>query len=203
MSRHFLRYLTALLLPLTIAGGRTPAAAAAGAIWISAAELAQRPMAGPAWTQLQTQADQPAGTPNLRNQDQMNNVYVLAKALVFARTGKAKYRTEVRQQLKLAIDTELGGRTLALGRELAAYVIAADLIRLPVYDPAFDTHEFRPWLQRTLTESLAGQNVAVHARRPAQQLGHACRSKPGRGSHVSGRWCRAAAHGAGVQRFSG
>ena len=53
----------------------------------------------------------------------MNNVYVLAKALVYVRTGIASYRDTVVKDCMLAIGTETGGRTLALGRELAAYVI--------------------------------------------------------------------------------
>jgi hypothetical protein len=91
-------------------------------IWLSPEEIMELPMEGAAWEQLKEQADADAGMPDLSDQDQMNNVHVLAKALVFARTGTESYRTEVRSQLEDAIDTELGGRTLALGRELAAYV---------------------------------------------------------------------------------
>ncbi len=131
MSRNLAMGMNTFLLLLTVTGAQALAAPPPGTIWISAEKLSALPIAGPAWKQLKTQADQPAGTPNLRDQDQMNNVYVLAKALVYVRTGEEKYRTEVRQQLKLALNTELGGRTLALGRELAAYVIAADLIHLP------------------------------------------------------------------------
>src|SRR6185369_10210084 len=100
-----------------------------GNIWINRTEIATLPMSGPAWDQLKAWADQPAGIPNLADQDQMNNVYVLAKALVYARTGIESYRTDVINQCMMAINTELnsGGRTLSLGRELAAYVIAADI----------------------------------------------------------------------------
>jgi hypothetical protein len=100
----------------------------------------------------------------------MNNVYVLAKALVYARTGEEKYRTEVIDQCMLAIDTELGGRTLALGRELAAYVIAADLVGLP---PDKD-ETFRAWLRRTLTEVLDGNTLqSTHEQRPNNWGTHA------------------------------
>jgi len=147
-------------------------------VWVSAAELAQLPMAGPAWQRSKAQADAPAGSPNLSDQEQMNNVWVLAKALVFARTGEEKYRVEVRSQLERAIDTEVGGRTLALGRELAAYVIAADLIALQEYDPSFDSHRFRPWLKRTLTEELEGQTLrSTHERRPNNWGTHAGASR--------------------------
>jgi hypothetical protein len=132
-------------------------------IWISREELATRPMSGAAWRRLKTQADRPAGIPNLMDQNQMNNVYVLAKALVYARTGRATYRNEVRAQCMAAIGTEVGGRTLALGRELAAYVIAADLVGL---DPNED-ERFRAWLRRCLSQDLDGMTLrSAHERRP-------------------------------------
>ncbi|HEY3217429.1 MAG TPA: alginate lyase family protein [Candidatus Eisenbacteria bacterium] len=112
-------------------------------------------MSGTAWDALKAQADLPAGIPDVSNQDQMNNVYVLAKALVYVRTRIESYRTEVRLNCMGAIDTELGGRTLALGRELAAYVIAADLV---VLEPDEDV-AFRAWLRRTLTEILDNRTL--------------------------------------------
>jgi len=54
-----------------------------------------------------------------------------------------------------AIGTEVGGRTLALGRNLASYVIAADLVGL---DSGQDT-QFRAWLRQTLTEELDGKTL--------------------------------------------
>jgi flagellar hook capping protein FlgD/IPT/TIG domain-containing protein/alginate lyase len=140
-----------------------PTAPAAAGIWISRAEIQALPMSGPAWNALKAQADQPPGTPLLSDQDQMNNVYVLAKALVHVRTGIESYRTEVRQNCMAAINTELGGRTLALGRELAAYVIAAELVGL---EPAEDV-TFRAWLRRCLTEVLDGNTLqSTHEDRP-------------------------------------
>lgn len=130
-------------------------ATASRGIWISRQEVQALPMSGPAWDALKAQADLPAGTPNVSDQDQMNNVYVLAKALVHVRTGIESYRTEVRQNCMQAIDTELGGRTLALGRELAAYVIAADLVGLE----ASEDTTFRAWLRRCLTDTLNGRTL--------------------------------------------
>lgn len=147
-------------------------------IWISPAELAQLPMSGEAWQNVKSEADKSAGTPDLSDQDQRNNVTVLAKALVFARTGQESYRQEVRRQLEMAIDTEKGGRTLALGRELVAYVIAADLIDLKNYDSAFDQNQFRPWLRRTLSEELSGRTlVSTHEDRPNNWGTHAGASR--------------------------
>jgi len=132
-------------------------------IWISRSEIMALPMSGAAWTNVLNAANTDPGVPLLSNQDQNNNVYVLAKALVYVRTGQTKYRDEVVQNCMLAIDTELGGRTLALGRELAAYVIAAELVGL---DPADDLI-FRAWLRRTLTETLDGRTLqSTHEDRP-------------------------------------
>lgn len=78
-------------------------------IWISHKDLMARPMSGAAWERLKQQADAAAGVPNLKDQNQMNNVYVLAKALVYARTGQTRYRDEVRAQCMAAIGTEVGG----------------------------------------------------------------------------------------------
>ena len=78
--------------------------------------------------------------------DQDNNVEVLAKALVYARTGDSKYRADVIANLKAAIGTE-GGSALALAREAAAYALAADFIGLAQADPQFDSGTFRPWLR--------------------------------------------------------
>ncbi len=141
---------------------------------ISMDDLMSLPTSGSAWNNVKGEADSSAGTPDLSNQDQSNNVTVLAKALVFARTGQESYRTEVRRQLGMAIDTELGGRTLALGRELVAYVVAADLIDLKNYDPTFDNNQFRPWLRRTLTENLSGKTlISTHEDRPNNWGTHA------------------------------
>jgi hypothetical protein len=143
-------------------------------IWISHEEIARLPMSGPAWDALKEHADAPAGVPVVSDQDQDNNVDVLAKALVHVRTGIESYRTEVRQNCMAAIDTELGGRTLALGRELAAYVIAADLVGL---EPAEDV-AFQAWLRRCLTEDLDGRTlVSTHEDRANNWGTHAGASR--------------------------
>jgi Alginate lyase len=143
--------------------GTEHAARTTRGIWITLDEIRALPRSGRAWDRLLEQANRPAGTPNLSNQDQMNNVYVLAKALVYARTGEQRYRTEVRQNCMAAINTELDGETLALGRELAAYVIAADLVGLETNEDV----AFSNWLRRTLTENLAGRTLrSTHDDRP-------------------------------------
>lgn len=124
-------------------------------IWISSDELAKLSMSGAAWNALKNDADSPTGSPDVSNQDDDVNVRVMAKALVYARTKDESYRTQVIQACMAAIDTEKGGRTLALGRELAAYVIAADLVGLP----ESDDQRFRAWLRETLSETLSGMTL--------------------------------------------
>ncbi len=143
-------------------------------IWVNARELATLPISGPAWLALKKRADVVLGIPLISDQTQGNNVAVLAKALVFARTGEQRYRLEVIDQCMQAINTELGGRTLALGRELAAYVIAAELVGLPPDKNVI----FRAWLRRTLTEPLDGESLrATHERRPNNWGTHAGASR--------------------------
>jgi hypothetical protein len=137
--------------------------AGAGGIWISPQEIRALPVTGPAWDNLKQAADTPTPSPRLSDQDDPSNVRVLAKALVYARTGQERYRQEVIAACRQIIGTELGGRTLALGRELAAYVIAADLVSLP----AADDQPFRQWLRRTLDTRLEGKSLrTTHERRP-------------------------------------
>lgn len=143
-------------------------------IWISPAEISALPTSGTAWNNVKSEADQPTGTPNVSNQDDPNNVRVLAKALVYAKLRDEKYRTDVINACMAAIGTEKGGRTLALSRELIAYVIAADLVGLP----ADKDQTFRAWLRTTLTETLDGQTLqSTHENRPNNWGTHAGASR--------------------------
>ncbi len=135
-------------------------------IWISRAALRALPTAGPAWDALRAAAEREPGVPTLCDQDSNDNVRTLAKALVYARTGEERYRVEVRRNVLGAIGTEAGEdcRSLALGRELAAYVIAADLVGLAPDEDA----RFREWLAAVRTRILAdGRSLTTcHELRP-------------------------------------
>ncbi|MFN8491084.1 MAG: alginate lyase family protein [Caldilineaceae bacterium] len=150
-------------------------------MWLNAQEIAALPMAGTAWTYLKAQADQASGAVTLSNQDSDANVNVLAKALVYARTGIPTYRAAVVTALRTIAtgDTEKGARALAVGRELAAYVIAADLIDLHSADPALDT-QFRAKLRYLLTAPLTGGPstlIASNEQRPNNWGMHAGASR--------------------------
>jgi hypothetical protein len=146
-------------------------------IWVSREELAGLPMSGPAWQQLKAAADGNLGTPNIADQESSHDVKTLAVALVYARTGTASYRAKATGAILSAIGTEAGGRTLALGRNLVAYVIAADLIDLKTYDAAGD-QRFRAWLSAVRKSTLDGKTlVSTHEERPNNWGTHAGASR--------------------------
>jgi hypothetical protein len=146
-------------------------------MWISGEELACLPTSGVAWEQLKAVADQESGQPDLGDQNDNTNVAVLAKALVYARTGKLQYRDDVVAALRIITfgNTEVGA--LALGRELAAYVIAADLIALANYDPDLDA-QFRDKLRELLSKKLDARTLqSTHEDRPNNWGTHAGASR--------------------------
>lgn len=137
----------------------------AGEMWISREELRALPLASDAWLFVQAAAETPVGEPAIRNPDDTNDVLVLAKALVYARTGDVRYRTEVVAQCLAAMGTEKGGESIGLARNLVCYVIAADLIGLDGSEDA----RFRSWLVKaTQTEVYTdGRTLKqMHEERP-------------------------------------
>ncbi len=147
---------------------------AAVGIWIGADEIADLPMEGEAWEALLAAADEKTNHPRIADQDDDTDVYVMAKALVYARTGEPAYRQEVAEACMAAISTEDGGITLALGRNLIGYVIAADLVGLDPEDDAV----FREWLDQVRHEDIDGRTlVSTHEHRPNNWGTHAGASR--------------------------
>ncbi len=99
-------------------------------IWLSKAEIAALPTSGQAWDVVKKYADAANGSADLVDQESNNNVCCLAAALIAARTGDQDKLDKVKKSLAAitAFDVAKLGRALALGRELCAYVISADLI---------------------------------------------------------------------------
>lgn len=134
---------------------------------MSAARLSGLPTSGSAWTAMLAVADGSLGAPDLTDQDNKHAARTLAVGLVYARTGQPAYRDKARAAVLSAIGTERVGAdnsVLALGRQLAAYVLAADLIGL---DGA-DDQRFREWLSGIRTQILGGHGrwealAATHA----------------------------------------
>ncbi|OGC49782.1 hypothetical protein A2716_00255 [candidate division WWE3 bacterium RIFCSPHIGHO2_01_FULL_40_23] len=111
-----------------------------------------------AWNNVKGIADGDLGTPDLKNQDNKHDVKTLAVALVYARIGNTPtmdYRTKARNAIMSVMGTEQVGAynsILSLGRQLGAYVLAADFINL---DGA-DDETFRAWLKDIRTKELGG-----------------------------------------------
>jgi hypothetical protein len=157
--------------PAPPAGSTRPAGVVTG-IWTSPAELAARPTSGAAWEGVKRAADGSA-PPAIANQDSDHDVQTMAAALVYARTGAGAYRDKAAAGVAAAIGTEAGGRTLALGRNLPGYVIAADLIGLGGYDGALD-ERFRGWLAGVRSATLSGDTlISTHEQRPNNWGTHA------------------------------
>lgn len=156
----------AVAVAAALGGSAGAAAPAREGIWISRAEVAKLPMRGSAWLRLKAAADGDLGEAEIADQDSRHDTSTLAVALVYARTGKPRYRAKAAEAVLAAIGTEDGGRTLALGRNLLAYVVAADLIDLRTYDPAGDAR-FRGWLAGVRREKLDGRTlIGTHNERP-------------------------------------
>jgi hypothetical protein len=138
-----------------------PPAPAGSYLLIDRDRLLTLPTTGTGWSNVLSWAARSA-TPNLGNQDDPSNVVVLAKALVYARTGDPTRRAEVVTALAAVRGTESGARALSIGRELAAYVLSADLIGYN--DPAFSA-----WLAGLRTFPTTGgpaSLIACHEGRP-------------------------------------
>lgn len=144
-------------------------------IWIDRQHLKSLPIEGPAWERLLVDAARSTDAPNLSNQDDMTNVWVFAKALAYVRTGEPRYRDEVIAACMAAMGTEEGGESLALGRELIAYVLAADLVGLPADEDA----QFRAWLVTVLDKTMSeGRTLrTTNAQRPNNWGTHAGASR--------------------------
>jgi hypothetical protein len=149
-------------------------------IWATPAELQKLPTSGAAWRQLNRLAHEQLGAADLSDQDADHDVRVLATALVAARTDNDKLRRRAAAGIMDAIGTENGGRTLALGRGLQSYVVAADLINLRRLDRGKD-RVFRKWLGTVRTEKLKpSQNptlILTHELRPNNWGTHAGASR--------------------------
>lgn len=145
-------------------------------IWLSKDEIMALPMTGAAWQATLSAASKPPGVPDLSNQDSSVNVNVLAHALVFARTNESTRKDTVLDAIQSIISnqSENGGRTLALGRELAAYVVAADLVDLPSDLRA----PFEARLRDLLGKTLDGMTLReCHEKRPNNWGTHAGASR--------------------------
>jgi hypothetical protein len=146
-----------------VLGAPLASARASVGVWTTAEELSRVPASGLAWESLVDHAAEPAGRPVIAANDDDTDTLVLAKALVYARIGGESLREEVIASCMAAIGSEQTGETLALGRNIVGYVIAADLVGLP---PAED-EVFRAWLVSLLDMELDDRTLrSTHEERP-------------------------------------
>jgi hypothetical protein len=111
------------------------------------------PTSGTAWNALKAAADANPGTPNITcDQNQRSHPgAALASALVYARTGDTKYRTRAIALIEAAYPTArtCSNAILSLGRQLGAYVLAADYV-------GYRDFTFIAWLDDIRTRDLGG-----------------------------------------------
>ena len=145
----------ALVLAVTAWSAPTPTDAATNYLLMPRSELLSRPTSGNAWSNLKAVAGGSLGTPNLCDQNEDHHLRTLAAALVFARTGSSAYGTKARAGVMAAIKTQTVGcsnAVLALGRQLMAYVLAADFADLS----GANDSTFRSWLSAIRTRNIGG-----------------------------------------------
>jgi hypothetical protein len=165
-SRFCLAAAVAALAALATAPAAAAQPRAVEGLWTSRGELMARPTSGAAWDALKRAADTAGGPANVADQDSGHDTRTLAAALVAARTGDGAALMRTVDGIRSAIGTEAGGRTLALGRNLPSYVIAADVIGLRRIAPALDAR-FRFWLAAVRTAPLDGDTlISTHDQRP-------------------------------------
>ena len=121
------------------------------------------PTSGSGWDRMIQKGVNGSHSPRVSDQDNNNNVQTLARALVGLRMIDSRLIEKARGDIMRAIGTESGGRTLAAGRNVAAYVIAADLIGLSTSDRS----RFSDWLRNIRVRVLDGKTIiSTHEDRP-------------------------------------
>ena len=131
-------------------------------IWVRREVVRALPTDGAPWASLlgiSAESDI-SGNATLIDQDSTHSRNTMAAALVAARLDSDSVRAKVRAAIKAVIGTEdqsslRPNRLLQLGRNLPGYVIAADLIELSRFDPAFDA-SFRGWISDLRTRAFDG-----------------------------------------------
>ena len=143
---------------LTVAAWTAPAAAATDYLLMPRSELLGRPTTGTAWSNLKSVANSSLGSPDLCDQNEDHHLRTLAAALVYARTGTASYATKARAGVMAAIKTHTvgcGNAVLSLGRQLTAYVLAADFADLS----GADDSAFKYFLKVIRTKIIGGHSI--------------------------------------------
>jgi hypothetical protein len=140
-------------------------------LWLSHAQIRALPTSGASWGAVLDDATGDWGVADVQDQNSRHNTRVFAGALVAVRLNDAAMRARVVEALATVPGTEQGGRTLALGRNLAGYVLAADLVGYR--DPVFVS-----WVDRVRDTELDGHTlISTHEQRPNNWGTHAGASR--------------------------
>lgn len=132
-------------------------------IWIGRAELMRRPTAGEDWEALVRDARRLPEPADIADQDSNHDVHTMAAALVCARVGE--HCEEARRGILDAMGTEARARWLAVGRNLGAYVIAADLLDLRSDGRGGpDGAAVERWMEEWMTRELPDNNSGIPRR---------------------------------------
>lgn len=116
--------------------GPAPTRAVPSGFWITPTELAALPMSGSPWSLVAAQSN-PGVLADVSDQNSTHDTKTMGCALYAARSGNATARTNALAALTAAIGTETGTRWLSVGRNMTAYIIAADVLGIrsgPIYD---------------------------------------------------------------------
>lgn len=128
-------------------------------IWVDPEALADYPASGPAWEAIEDEASGDLGTADVSDQDSEHDTRTLAAALVCVRLEDPGVCDKARAAVVSAIGTEEGGRWLAVGRNMVAYVIAADLLGLRADDdPESDGSKVEAWFANMQERTLQHNN---------------------------------------------
>ncbi len=158
----------------TSTGTPIPPPSSSAGILISRNEIMSLPTSGSAWNNIVSWANQNT-SPDISNQDNQADAVAVAAALVCVRQSSASHCSKARSYVMDAIGTEAGGRTLALGRNLAGYIIAADLVG---FNSSSDETKFRNWVSSVRTKTLDGKTlISTHEDRPNNWGTHAGASR--------------------------
>ncbi len=146
-------------------------------IWISPEEIAKLPISGSAWNRVATlgnpdyrKNDSDFSKPNLSDQDSDHPIKVLAMAYKAVRLNDANLKKLTVKEINSIQGTEKGARALAIGRNMMAYVVAADLLnyRPGKFDPYGNATAFVNWLRNDIQKvSFSGKTLKkCHDDRP-------------------------------------
>lgn len=128
-------------------------------LWLSPDEIAALPTEGAAWTNVLQWASRSEAV-NLWDRTSNADAIAVASALVYARTGSVEHGNKAIDYINELIATNFGdsaAHVLPLSRNLAAYVVAAELMDLPNNHPVADS-ALRGFLVDAVDAEIAGRS---------------------------------------------